>query len=159
MMSTKVTLSLNINNTSKSVESDGHATLLTVLRDGLGITSPKRGCNQGVCGSCTVMIDGTPQRSCLTLAAACESKTVRTIDGYADDPLMQALQNQFRDCGAVQCGFCTAGLLISAYALLQENPAPDLPDVQNALSGNICRCTGYRKIVDGVIAAAKEVVS
>ena len=158
-MSDKITMSLNINHTVKCVDADPHATLLTVLRDELGITSPKRGCNQGVCGSCTVMIDGMPQRSCLTLVATCESKKVKTLDGYAGDKVMQALQNQFRDCGAVQCGFCTAGLLISAYALLKENAAPGLTDVQDALSGNICRCTGYRKIVDGVIAAARELAA
>jgi aerobic-type carbon monoxide dehydrogenase small subunit (CoxS/CutS family) len=155
----KVTLSLDVNNRRQALEADGHATLLTVLRDGLGITSPKRGCNQGVCGSCTVMIDGMPQRACLTLAASCEAKSVRTLDAYASDPTMQALQNRFRDCGAVQCGFCTAGLLISAYALLQENPNPGLQDIQNALSGNICRCTGYRKIVDGVVGAAEDLTA
>ena len=159
MMGEKAMMSINVNNRSQALETDGHDTLLTVLRDELGITSPKRGCNQGVCGSCTVMIDGTPQRSCITLSASCENKQVHTLDFYKDDPTMQALQNQFYNCGAVQCGFCTAGLLISAYALLKDNPAPNLKDVQNALSGNICRCTGYRKIVDGVIAASKELAS
>ena len=158
-MVNKITMSLDVNDVERDVAADGDATLLTVLRDEMGITSPKRGCNQGVCGSCTVMIDGEPRRACLTLAGTCEGKTVKTLDGYTGDPVMEALQHQFQFCGAVQCGFCTAGVLISAYALLKEVDSPTVEDVQKALSGNICRCTGYCKIIDGVIGAAAEVSS
>lgn len=147
---------LNINGKACSAAGVSDANLLSVLRDGLNITSSKRGCNQGVCGSCTVMINGKNQRACLTLAAMCEDKNVQTVEGYIGDRTMEVLQSHFKNSGAVQCGFCTPGMLISAYALLQQNTSPSAEEVQSALSGNICRCTGYRKIIDGVQAAARE---
>jgi carbon-monoxide dehydrogenase small subunit len=158
-MADRETLDLNLNNNEIEVDAAAGATLLTVLRDELRILSAKRGCNQGVCGSCTVLIDGYPQRACLTLAASCEGKTVQTVDGLTGDAAMTALQNQFRACGAVQCGFCTGGMLVSAWHLLQENPAPSREDINAGLSGNLCRCTGYQKIVDSVSAAAREASS
>lgn len=148
--------SLLVNDRKREFVAESDATLLTVLRDSLGITSPKRGCNQGVCGSCTVLVNDRPQRACLTLAATCQDKRVTTIEGFAGDSLMTVLQDQFQRCGAVQCGFCTSGVLISAYKLLCESPEPTVKEVKANLSGNICRCTGYQKILDGVLKAAEE---
>ena len=153
------TLTLSINNDDAYVSAAAGATLLTVLRDELRILSPKRGCNQGVCGSCTVLIDGYPQRSCLTLAAACEGKKVQTVEGFSDDEAMAALQSNFWQYGAVQCGFCTSGMLISAWHLLKEIPNPTVDEIYAGQSGNLCRCTGYKKIVEGVAAASKEISS
>lgn len=135
------------------------ATLLTLLREGLGNTGPKRGCNQGVCGACTVMVDGWPQRACLTLAAACTDKPVQTLEGLSSDPVMASLSKHFAEGGAVQCGFCTTGMLISARKLLEEAPNPSSEEVRAGLSGNLCRCIGYRKIVEAVQAAARELTS
>ncbi len=135
---------------------EADATLLTLLREGLGITGPKRGCNQGVCGACTVMVEGWPQRACLTLAAACEGKRVETLEGLLDDPVTASLARHFAEGGAVQCGFCTTGMLVSARKLLEEQPKPTSDQVRRALSGNLCRCIGYRKIVEAVQAAAAE---
>jgi carbon-monoxide dehydrogenase small subunit len=151
-------LTLSINGKGRRVALDGSETLLTVLRDQLALTGAKRGCNQGVCGSCTVVINGWPVRGCLSLAAACEGNDITTIEGTVTDPAMTVLQRKFVEHGAVQCGFCTPGMLISARHLLAEIPRPRVEDVQTALSGNICRCTGYRKIIDAVLAAAAEVV-
>ena len=129
-------------------------TLLTVLRDRLGLTAAKRGCNQGVCGACTVAIDGVPMRACLSLAHNCVDAHITTLEGAESDPAMRALQDAFESMGAMQCGFCTPGMLMAARALLAAHPRPSADDVRAALSGNLCRCTGYRKIVDAVRAAA-----
>jgi carbon-monoxide dehydrogenase small subunit len=150
---------LTVNGAAVRATAEPDATLLTVLRDELRILSPKRGCNQGVCGSCTVMIDGEPQRSCLSLAAGCRGRSVQTVEGLAGDAIMQALQRAMIVSGGVQCGFCTGGILISAQSLLRESPAPSIRDIQAALSGNLCRCTGYRKIIDAVAAAAAELAA
>ena len=158
-MTHKEMLSLSVNDRDKTAPAAPGSTLLTVLRDELGITSAKRGCNQGVCGSCTVLIDGLPRRACLTLAAACEGKPVRTIDGLADDPTMAELQRQFRVNGAIQCGFCTSGMLVSSWYLLQEKREPSSEEIRAWLSGNLCRCTGYQKIVESVAMAAKDGMS
>ncbi len=155
-MSGPVAFTLDLDGRSQAALAPADATLLTLLRDGLGNTGPKRGCNQGVCGACTVMIDGWPQRACLTLAASCEGKSVRTLEGYGKDPLMQSLQKHFAEGGAVQCGFCTTGMLISARRLLADDPDPSGDAVRAALSGNLCRCVGYRKIVEAVQDAARE---
>jgi len=129
-------------------------TLLTVLRDDLHLTAAKRGCNQGVCGACTISIDGQPVRACLSLAANCEAADIRTLEGMCANPRTQALQRAFAECGAFQCGFCTPGMLVSASALLERNPDPDQAAIRSALSGNLCRCTGYVKIIDAVQDAA-----
>ncbi len=150
-------LALIVNGKIARVAVGGAKTLLSALRDDLRVLSPKRGCNQGVCGSCTVLIDGEPRRACLTLVERCEGVDVRTVEGLANDKFMQALQRAFVVSGGVQCGFCTPGVLASARALLAETPAPDEGEVKAALSGNLCRCTGYRTIVEAVLAAAKEV--
>ena len=149
-------VTLTVNGRRRRVAVEGNETLLTLLRDRLALIGAKRGCNQGVCGSCTVAVDGWPVRGCLSLAAACEGREVTTIEGAPADPAMAVLQRHFIERGAVQCGFCTPGMLISARRLLADIPRPEIVEVQAALSGNICRCTGYRRIIDAVLAAAKE---
>jgi carbon-monoxide dehydrogenase small subunit len=130
-------------------------TLLEVLRDRLGLTGTKRGCDQGACGACTVLLDGRPVLSCLTLAASVEGREVTTVEGLAaPDGTLHPVQRAFHETGAVQCGFCTPGMLLAAKALLDVNPHPSELEIRRALSGNICRCTGYVKIVEAVVRAA-----
>ena len=131
-------------------------TLLTSLRDRMQLTGAKRGCNQGVCGACTVTVDGVAVRACLSLTANCEGQAVNTIEGAGGDPIVAALQAAFIEAGALQCGFCTPGQLIAARALLARNADPTVADVQAGLAGNLCRCTGYRTIVDAVRKAASR---
>jgi len=147
-------LELQINGEPARVEAGLHDTLLTVLRDQLQLLAAKRGCNQGVCGACTVQIDGWPARACLSLVHGCAGVQVRTLEGLNHTPAMQALQRAFTEAGAFQCGFCTPGMLVAAEALLTRERAPDAAVVRAALSGNLCRCTGYLKIVEAVQAAA-----
>lgn len=147
---------LDVNGRRTRFEVELTETLLTALRDRLQLTGAKRGCNQGVCGACTVEVDGQPVRSCLTLAASCEGQTVRTIEGCGEDAVVTALQDSFVEHGAVQCGFCSSGMLIAARSLLASAPDPSVEQVQAALSGNLCRCTGYRKIIEAVRKAGKE---
>lgn len=147
---------LDINGAAASVDVVAHETLLTAIRDQLLLTAAKRGCNQGVCGACTVLADGRPIRSCLSLALDCEDKRIATIEGLGNDPVMQALQRAFVAGGAFQCGFCTPGMLVAAYALLMKNRQPSEVDIRRGLSGNLCRCTGYKKIVEAVRAAARR---
>jgi aerobic-type carbon monoxide dehydrogenase small subunit (CoxS/CutS family) len=128
--------------------------LLDLLRIELGITSVKKGCEQGECGVCTVLLDNAPVNSCLVLAQKVEGRTVTTVEGLAEDKLMKTLQSAFMEDGAVQCGFCTPGMLLSAYALLRENPKPTAEEVKTAIEGNLCRCTGYVKIIEAVLDAA-----
>jgi aerobic-type carbon monoxide dehydrogenase small subunit (CoxS/CutS family) len=148
-------LTLKINGRERAIRAELGDTLLTVLRDELLLTAAKRGCNQGVCGACTVLVDGTPQRACLSLAANCEGAAITTLEGLRGDPVLARLQHSFEARGAVQCGFCTPGILISARWLLQQQARPDTDAIRAGLSGNLCRCTGYRKIVDAVAAAAE----
>jgi carbon-monoxide dehydrogenase small subunit len=155
-MAAKALMTLHLNGDTVDLAAAPAATLLETLRDGLGVLSPKRGCNQGVCGACTVLVDGVPVRSCLTLTAACEGHEIRTMEGLNADPVMAVLQRHMMGSGGVQCGFCTAGMLISAHDLLTHTPRPDRDTVKSALSGNLCRCTGYRTIVDAVCTAAEE---
>ena len=147
-------IALDINGESVAVRAVLSTTLLTALRDELHLTAAKRGCNQGVCGACTVSIDGEPMRACLSLAHGCDGRAVRTLEGFADDARMQALQRAFAEGGAFQCGFCTAGMLVAAHALLGRDADPDDAAVRKALSGNLCRCTGYVKIGAAVRSAA-----
>jgi aerobic-type carbon monoxide dehydrogenase small subunit (CoxS/CutS family) len=153
-MSERATIVLDVNGAATSVAIDGHDTLLTAIRDQLLLTGAKRGCNQGVCGACTVLADGRPIRSCLSLALDCEDKHIATVEGLGNDAVMQALQRAFVAGGAFQCGFCTPGMLVAAYALLLKNRQPSEADIRRGLSGNLCRCTGYKKIVEAVRAAA-----
>ena len=147
-------VTLQINGEAVPVAAALQDTLLTVLRDHLHLTAAKRGCNQGVCGACTVRVDNWPMRACLSLAHNCEGADVRTLEGLNGDPRMQALQRAFTQAGAFQCGFCTPGMLISASALLEHDDDPDDAAVRGGLSGNLCRCTGYVKIIAAVRAAA-----
>ncbi len=150
----KIKITLDINDKALPIMVSPNDTLLEVLRDDLDLTGSKESCGEGACGSCTVQMDGKPVRSCLTLALEAEGCKIKTVEGLACGDDLSDLQESFIDHGAVQCGFCTPGMLMSADALLKDNPAPDEKTVRKALSGNICRCTGYAKIVDAVCHAA-----
>lgn len=156
MMAKKVLHCLTLNGEQVDVATPEGATLLETLREDLRVLSSKRGCNQGVCGACTVLVDGKPVRACLTLTARCEGRDIRTVEGMGEDRVMATLQRHMAESGGVQCGFCTGGMLMSACELLADDPMPSRDTVKTALSGNICRCTGYRTIVDAVVGAAKE---
>ena len=131
-----------------------HKTLLEVLREDLGLTGTKHGCELGECGTCTVLLDGIPVLSCLVLGLACEGHEVKTVEGMADGPTLHPLQDAFAELGAAQCGYCTPGFLLVAEVLLEENPHPGRPEIKDALAGNLCRCTGYIKIYEAVELAA-----
>jgi len=149
---------LKVNGRVRQVSLEGSETLLDVLRVQLGLTGAKRGCNQGVCGTCTVLIDGRAARSCLSLAALAEGKDIVTVEGLAPQGELSAVQKACVDAGAIQCGFCTPGMVIAATALLAEEPHPTEEAVRVGLAGNLCRCTGYVKVVEAVqrAAAAQE---
>jgi aerobic carbon-monoxide dehydrogenase small subunit len=149
----KIQITLTINDKSCEVMVYENDTLLEVLRDKLDLTGSKQSCGEGACGSCTVHMDGKPVRSCLTLAMEAQGVKITTVEGLANGDELSDLQQSFIDHGAVQCGFCTPGMLMSADALLKENPRPDEKTVRKALAGNICRCTGYAKIVEAVAHA------
>lgn len=133
-----------------------HLTLLDLLRDQLGLTGTKKGCEQGECGACTVLIDGLPVNSCSTLAVECEGREVITIEGLAQNGELHPIQKQFIEKWALQCGYCTPGMIMSAKALLDHNPRPTELEIREAIEGNLCRCTGYAKIVEAIQAAAEE---
>ena len=149
-------VNFELNGVEVSVEAPATMTLLDMLRTELGITSVKKGCEQGECGACTVLIDGSPVTSCIVLAPQTEGRRVNTIEGLAENPLMKELREAFMENGAVQCGFCTPGMLLSAYALLRDNRHPTEDEVKTAIEGNICRCTGYVKIIEAILDAAEE---
>jgi aerobic carbon-monoxide dehydrogenase small subunit len=130
-----------------------HRTLLDVLRNDLGLIGAKEGCSQGVCGSCTVLLNGEAVRSCLTLAVEAQGCEVTTIEGLVKDRSLDPLQDAFAQLGGVQCGFCTPGMIIAAKSLLNKNPRPSESEIRDALSGNMCRCTGYAKIIESVKGA------
>jgi aerobic carbon-monoxide dehydrogenase small subunit len=153
MPKTAVTFTLNGSEQNEFAEQG--STLLAVLRERLGFTGTKSGCNQGTCGACTVLIDGEPQLSCLTLAERCAGKSVTTLEGLSKDGALHPLQKAFMDGFAAQCGFCTPGMILAAKALVDRNPSPSREDVIDAISGNICRCTGYEPIIAAILAAAK----
>jgi len=146
-----------INGRSYEIPIEPHMTLVEVLRDKLDITGTKISCGAGECGACTVLIDGKPALSCLTLAMTAREKNILTIEGLAEGSNLHPIQKAFVDHGAIQCGFCTPGMILATKALLDENPNPTREEVKRALSGNLCRCTGYVKIVDAVLAAAERI--
>jgi carbon-monoxide dehydrogenase small subunit len=149
-------VALSVNGESHSLDVRPLQTLLDVLRNRLDLTGTKLGCNQGVCGACTVLIDGRPARSCLVLAASCGGRAVTTIEGLADGAGLSAIQQAFVEAGAVQCGFCTPGMIIATKALLDENPKPSVDEIREGIAGNLCRCSGYVKIVDAVRLASER---
>jgi carbon-monoxide dehydrogenase small subunit len=152
----KRALTLTVNDETYEVITAPHRTLLEVLREDLHFTGAKESCGEGVCGSCTVLVDGRPVRSCLTLAAAVEGKAVTTIEGLARGDKLHPVQEAFVNHHAIQCGFCSPGMILTAAALLQENPQPTEEEIRRAIAGNVCRCTGYAKIVEAVRSLAGE---
>ncbi len=149
-------VSIEVNGESHEVPVRPRHMLVEVLREKIGLTGTKDGCEQGVCGACTVLLDGRPALACMTLAIECDGKTVRTVEGLAEGDRISRLQQAFLDQGAVQCGFCTSGVLMSATALLERNPSPSLPEIKKALEGNLCRCTGYNAIVAAIRQASGQ---
>jgi carbon-monoxide dehydrogenase small subunit len=149
-----VTRTFRVNGEERTVAFPAHHTLLEVLREELGLTGTKHGCELGECGTCTVLVDGRPVLSCLALALEMEGRAIETVEGLATGNELHPLQRTFADLGAAQCGYCTPGILMAAKALLHVNPRPTRDDIREALSGNLCRCTGYHKIVEGVEWAA-----
>jgi carbon-monoxide dehydrogenase small subunit len=152
----KKLISLTVNGSPREIAVQPNRTLLDVLRYDLGLTGTKRGCNIGDCGACTVLLDGLPVFSCLVLAMEADGHEVQTIEGVSDGPELHPIQQAFVEQGAIQCGFCTPGMVLNAQALLNGNPDPSEAEIRRALSGNLCRCTGYQKIVEAVQVAAKQ---
>ncbi len=146
-------LSINVNGRDEDLAIKANTTLLEVLRDHLGLTGTKEGCSEGVCGACTVLVDGKPVRSCLTLALEVHGHSITTIEGVCQEGTLDPIQEAFVSHGAVQCGFCTPGMIMASKALLSNNPDPSEDDIKYALAGHFCRCTGYAKILDAVKAA------
>jgi aerobic-type carbon monoxide dehydrogenase small subunit (CoxS/CutS family) len=147
-------IALAVNGRPVALEVPAHALLLDVLRDRLGLKGAKRSCDVQVCGACTVLVDGAPVSACTYLAAEADGRAVLTVEGLAAGEALHPLQDAFIEHGAVQCGFCTSGMLLSAVALLDEDPAPTRERIVEYLRGNLCRCTGYRKIVEAIEACA-----
>jgi len=152
----KSLLSCRINAQEYSVLVDARDTLLELLRDRLGLTGTKEGCGNGNCGTCTVLMDGAPVNACLVLALEVGGREVETIEGLAQPGELDAIQSALVELGGTQCGFCTPGIVLSAKALLAANPVPSEADIRHAIAGNLCRCTGYGKIVDAIGAAARR---
>jgi carbon-monoxide dehydrogenase small subunit len=145
-----------VNGERRSATAEVRITLADFLRDKLGLTGTHLGCEHGVCGACTVMVDGVDVRSCLMLAVQTQGKEVLTVEGLGNPEHLHPLQQALRESHAFQCGFCTPGFVMASLALLRENPMPDEAEVREVLSGNICRCTGYQSIVEGVLLAAER---
>jgi carbon-monoxide dehydrogenase small subunit len=152
---TKLLHTLKVNGTEYQVETKPNVTLLNLLRDELGLTGTKDGCQEGECGTCTVLVDEQPVNSCLVLAAQCDGKEVLTIEGVARNGNLHPIQKAFIETGAVQCGFCTPGMILSSVALLEKTLTPTDSEIRTALAGNLCRCTGYNKIIKAVEIAAQ----
>ena len=149
-------IALKINGELYEVEAYEHKTLLEVLREDLELTGTKQSCDEGNCGACTVLIDGEPASSCLMLAVEAQGKEITTIEGLVKDGELHPIQQAFIESGAIQCGFCSPGMILSAKALLDENPEPTEDEVRKAIQGNLCRCTGYVKTVEAILSAASK---
>ncbi len=152
-------LELKVNGQNHIAMVDASETLLDVLRDKLMITSPKAGCNTGDCGTCSVLLDGRLVRSCLTLALTCQGREITTVEGLARPGELHPLQKAFHEHYGSQCGFCTPGMILAAKEFLDENPSPTREEVKAAMAGNLCRCTGYVKIIDSIMEAAPVMAS
>ena len=152
----RVELTLAVNGESTQVLVPVHKTLLEVLREDMGLTGTKHGCELGECGTCTVLVDGRPELSCLVLPIQIEGRAITTIEGMADGARLHPLQQAFAEVGAAQCGYCTPGILLAARSLLEINADPSRDEIREALAGNLCRCTGYVKILQAVELAAKR---
>jgi carbon-monoxide dehydrogenase small subunit len=150
----KALLALRVNGEERDVVVPAHKTLLEVLREDLGLTGTKHGCELGECGTCTILVDDEPVLSCLALPIECQGREITTVEGMADGSRLHPLQRAFAELGAAQCGYCTPGILLTAKALLAESSAPTRDEIRHALAGNLCRCTGYTKILDAVELAA-----
>jgi aerobic carbon-monoxide dehydrogenase small subunit len=148
-------ISFTLNGRLHEIEVEPHELLLDVVRDRLGLTGAKRSCDVQVCGACTLLVDGRPVSACTTLAFEVRGKSVLTIEGLAEDGKLHPLQEAFIEHGGFQCGFCTPGMILAAKALLDENPAPSEEELKHFMHGNICRCTGYKKIIESIMSAAK----
>jgi len=154
--SLKKTIELKVNGELHDVVIDSHRTLLEVLRESIGLMGTKEGCDQGACGACTVLLDGKPVPSCMVLAIDAQGKDILTIEGLASGSELHPIQKAFINLGAIQCGFCSPGMMLTAKALLDQKLDPSWAEVEAAISGNLCRCTGYVKIIEAVMAAAQE---
>jgi aerobic-type carbon monoxide dehydrogenase small subunit (CoxS/CutS family) len=149
-MTASVDVIVTVNGETRVLRIEPFETLLTSLRDRLRLTAAKRGCNQGVCGACSVLIGGEPARACLSLTANCVDREITTVEGLSTPLALSPLQLAMVRGGAIQCGFCTPGMLVTLTALLQEHPQPSREEIRSAVSSNICRCTGYQKIIEAV---------
>ena len=152
----KIAITLTVNGTEHQILADPSLTLTQALRDDLGLTGTKHGCGVGDCGACTVLMNGEPVNSCLVLAVEAEGKPITTIEGLSNGNELHPVQEAFVEKGAVQCGFCTPGMIMSATALLAKNAEPSHDEIRQGLAGNLCRCTGYQKIVEAVSDAAQK---
>ena len=150
----KTQLTLKVNGETRDVIVSAHKTLLEVLREDLNLTGTKHGCELGECGTCTVLVDGLPVLSCLALPVELQGREIKTVEGMAENGRLHPLQQAFAELGAAQCGYCTPGILLTAEALLSANTTPTRDEVREALAGNLCRCTGYTKILEAVELAA-----
>jgi len=149
-------MTLVVNGRSRTLDAPPLARLLDILRGPLGLTGTKEGCGEGECGSCTVLLDGVPVNACLVVAGQCDGRTVLTVEGLASKDALSDLQEAFVKEGGAQCGICTPGILMAAHALLAANPQPGEGEIRESIAGNICRCTGYQRIVESIRHAAKE---
>ena len=154
-----IPISLTVNGTLREIEVEPHELLLDVIRDRLGLTGAKRSCDVQVCGACTLLLDGRPVSSCTLLAIEARGREVLTIEGLAQNGKLHPLQEAFIEHGGFQCGFCTPGMILTAKTLLDENPDPSEEEIIQFMQGNLCRCTGYKKIIESIMAAAKKMKS